>query len=124
MKINELRIGNYVLIPDHEKKVYYERTIVCIGDNCFSEDYKPITLTEDWLFKFGFEETTKEDYIDGLYIRRGIRDFGFSINKETMCYCDIDYEGTISDNIQIKYVHQLQNIYFALTEIELTIEKL
>jgi len=37
-----------------------------------------------------------------------------------MCYCDIDYEGTTNDRIKIQYVHQLQNLYFALTGEELT----
>jgi len=41
------------------------------------------------------------------------------INKETMSYCQLDYEGSIDDIVKIKYVHQLQNIYFALTNEEL-----
>jgi|688.fasta_scaffold599037_2 hypothetical protein len=124
MKANELRIGNWVLIPynkSNKEEGFFEATISQIGEfgaYVKPEDYEPIPLTEHWMFKFGFYETTKEHYVSGLYTLNNPD--GFYINKETMCYCDIDYEGTTNDRIKIQYVHQLQNLYFALTGEELT----
>jgi hypothetical protein len=120
MKANELRIGNLVLskgVPVQIEEIMWETVRHCFGE--FPIDYvEPIPLTEKWLLKFGFYETTKEHYVSGLYTLN--KPDGFYINKETMCYCDIDYEGTTNDRIKIQYVHQLQNLYFALTGEELT----
>jgi hypothetical protein len=119
MKTTDLRIGNLVLskgVPVQIEEIMWETVRYCFGE--FPIDYvEPIPLTEEWLLKFGFYETTKEHYVSGLYTLN--KPDGFYINKETMCYCDIDYEGTTNDRIKIQYVHQLQNLYFALTGKEL-----
>jgi hypothetical protein len=115
MKANELRIGNWVRQRESDTYIQIEQYLLCNEELCH---YQPIRLTEDWMFKFGFYETTKEHYVSGLYTLN--KPDGFYINKETMCYCDIDYEGTTNDRIKIQYVHQLQNLYFALTGEELT----
>jgi hypothetical protein len=126
MKANELRIGNLVLIPynkSNKQEGFYEATISKIGEfgaYINPEDYEPIPLTQEWLFKFGFYETSNDTFIGGLYTRK--KPDRFLINKETMSYCQLDYEGSIDDIVKIKYVHQLQNIYFALTGEELTLE--
>ena len=121
MKTTELRIGNLVLsknVPVQIEEISKENVRYCFGE--FPIDYiEPIILTEKWLFYFGFYMTSNQDFIGGLYTTK--KQDGFYIDKETMCYCNIDYEGTIDDVIEIKYVHQLQNLYFALTEEELTL---
>jgi hypothetical protein len=120
MKTTELRIGNLVLskgVPVQIEEIMWDEVRYCFGE--FPIDYvEPIPLTKEWLLKLGFDETTKEHYVSGLYTLN--KPDGFYINKETMCYCDIDYEGTTNDRIKIQYVHQLQNLYFALTSEELT----
>jgi hypothetical protein len=127
MKAEELRIGNLVLIPynkSNKQEGFFEATISQIGDfgaYIGPEDYEPILLTEEWLLKFGFYETSNQDFIGGLYTQD--KPDKFFINKETMSYCFFDYEGSIDDIIQIKYVHQLQNLYFALTGEELQLQE-
>jgi hypothetical protein len=120
MRANELRIGNLVFMSREKEPKYkgYHGRVFNFDLIDYIEHLHPITLTEEWLFKFGFYETTKEHYVSGLYTLN--KPDGFYINKETMSYCDIDYEGTTNDTIKIQYVHQLQNLYFALTGEELT----
>jgi predicted RNA-binding Zn-ribbon protein involved in translation (DUF1610 family) len=78
--------------------------------------FKPIPLTEEWLLKFGFEinRQTKEE--NNIWKR----------NWEEGCF-EVEQIGTgfyLWDNYcygtKIKYVHQIQNLYFALTGEELT----
>jgi hypothetical protein len=128
MKANELRIGNLLqsdtntiikIVGVVKKNIYYyhnKKNIYVLELN----NFKPIPLTEEWLLKFGFEETDPKTFMDGLYSRK--KGDGFYINKETMSYCTFDYEGTIDDIIKIEYVHQLQNLYFAVTGEELTMK--
>jgi hypothetical protein len=120
MNANELRIGNLVFMSREKEPKYkgYHGRVFNFDLIDYIEHLHPIPLAEDWLLKFGFYETTKEHYVSGLYTLN--KPDGFYINKETMCYCDIDYEGTTNDRIKIQYVHQLQNLYFALTGEELT----
>ena len=108
----ELRIGNYVnLITDgheHEPDTF-EWTI---------EDYEyyetemfkilPIPLTEEWLIKFGF---VKDKLEVGLYHFNDLEIF--LPNYFT-------WKTQFINNI--KHVHQLQNLYFALTNEELAIK--
>jgi len=72
-------------------------------------EFKPIALTEEWLVKFGF---TKGG--DRCYRIHTIRIF-ININKTIFAYA---FEGAVN----IKFVHQLQNLFFALTGEELTIK--
>jgi hypothetical protein len=127
MRANELRIGNQIeyYVFDEFGKPQQEwvggyvdiEDLKWLDQHPGDKHYRPIKLTEDILIRFGFYETTKEHYVSGLYTLN--KPDGFYINKETMCYCDIDYEGTTNDRIKIQYVHQLQNLYFALTGKEL-----
>jgi len=63
----------------------------------------PIPLTEDWLRRFGFKESNLALLgFNGIELLR--RDGGYL------------YWNSIPSDRVIKYVHQLQNLYFALTE--------
>ena len=115
---NELRIGNCVRHPD----TAYTHREWGMSDWRFAYDFpeymeniSPIALTEEWLLKFGFEkEKEGSNYYKGcLYWWSG--DF----------YQEFYNEGAESLMISqgVKYVHQLQNLYFALTGIELTIKQ-
>lgn len=111
MKASELRIGNKlqketgeiftVLRLDNTDDVLVEeqRGLLTLGYNLFG-----IPLTEEWLVKFGFKQWG-DKYTFGL---KGInihhRKRGFVLRKSVPI---------------IKYVHQLQNLYFALTGEEL-----
>lgn len=118
IQANELRIGNW--IADHEaggcfkiesiyknmKGVYWvsyrNESITCSID-----ELEPIPLTEEWLVKFGYTKSKCDTY-------------WWNDNNITLYYNVFDklsnYYG-----YELKYVHQLQNHYFALTGEELTL---
>jgi len=113
MRANELRIGNYhyyhIVDKMDERKEWYEvcqidyddLRILTIKDG-IDEDYKPIPLTEEWLIKFG--------------INRQISVFEVYGNNSRGFHIDLGGEWLF-----IKYVHTLQNLFFALTGEELKI---
>ena len=100
MKASELRIGNIV------KQGIIESigiSLIQVIDTIYeSEVIESIQLTEEWLLKFGFRKVYKTCY--------QYKDF---ILDDRFIMMDIDI------TIQLKYVHQLQNLYFALTGEEL-----
>lgn len=124
----ELRIGNYVLY--FRESVFSEvREISTIhGDNtarlkdedssigCFKlSKLKPIPLTEEWLLKFGFKKVDYRTNKEAEFDEWILGDFGFIENENG--YEFYPYLTTL------KHVHQLQNLYFALTGEELTINQ-
>lgn len=118
MRPNELRIGNYV---SQREEIYRldENSLIDILEywKQFKEVlFQPIPLTEEWLLKFGFRNECGYDcavcYTFDFNTGHTIN----FLNKELYCYLD----SKRLDNI--KYVHQLQNLYFALTGQELEIK--
>jgi hypothetical protein len=123
IEAKELRIGNLIkwTLLNGNKSKANEVELICKdginikGVSFLFKEIEPIPLTEEWLIKFGFEEhTTNHKYYKfGCAIFRGLGD---SINR--FYY----HRSGHSKCIEIKYVHQLQNLYFALTNEELTIK--
>lgn len=145
LKANELRIGNYVFDDEGVlSKINgfqpYGHSVRCDEnegcellidlypqDGTVKKGYetdinlcKPIPLTEEWLLKFGFKRHHTDYYNEIMYLKDvpnnnefiwGVYPFelgiGFVTNKSK----------------KLKYVHSLQNLYFALTGEELTIKK-
>lgn len=113
MKANELRIGNYVKGIGHNISWMIDgiETYYIYSSNAWRllSSFEGILLSEKWLVKLGFECVYTYDdhhyYIDSKY--------GFSLNRDFQ-HSECEYE--------LKYVHQLQNLYFALTGNELIIE--
>ena len=111
MKATELRIGNWVSTQSDEiVKVGYEiiRSLIVFPDK---PEYKPIPipLTEKWLVKFGFEKRTKSIYKK----KRGVEIIFDSEDK-------VHWYGNGTDGVtELFFVHQIQNLYFALTGTEL-----
>jgi hypothetical protein len=127
MKATELRIGNYVDLGGG-------RNLYQIQDEIFgSLNLNPIPLTEEWLLKFGFEEienlhthwkSDKGFFLNG-YIIFMEKIIGVIIGeKSNSKFYDHSYQYRNGIGIikQIQYVHQLQNLYFALTGEELEIK--
>ncbi|WP_126654099.1 hypothetical protein [Chryseobacterium aureum] len=121
----ELKIGSLVYIPETgqilpitainmDLGVIVNRSLRMLSYN----EIEPIELTEDWLLKLSFEK--KEVYVAGV-MYDGWLNFSFHLDinhiKNTFFY------HWMGGNIEIKYVHQLQNIYFALTGEELIKEQ-
>lgn len=90
------------------------------------ERISPILLTEEWLLKFGFELSDNDLYSLGFIQNLLCFPFWFRIEKSLECNLEIvnkcDDEITSIHIINIKYVHQLQNLYFAITGYELEIK--
>lgn len=109
MKASEIRIGNYCKQITHSSNkvvsVSKEHFEVIEGDEI---DLFPILLLEEWLLKFGFSYFGLGRYELG--------DFRLLVQNN---YIVLDTGGL---EPTIKYVHQLQNLYFALTGEELTIK--
>ncbi len=132
MKASELRIGNFLLFVNKLQEVssiHSDNTIrlrKTKNDNCHgcycvdSITINPIPLTEERLLSLGFEyESFDENYV--IKNRYGYYD---SIKKDDGKW---RYNNDISDANcyfirELKYVHQLQNLYYALNEDELTIK--
>jgi hypothetical protein len=139
MIAKELRIGN--LLQDDKSKVILKVIEVKENGALFYvtdrskfpllHEWKAeqIPLTEEWLIKFGFEfdgynEFTKGDLLfDNEYTDKG---------EWNVILKGVDIKPVESKNkyvcnyypkAEIKYVHQLQNLYFALTNEELTIKE-
>jgi len=118
MKANELRIGN---LFDQFGNIH-EATYCTIKDLLAAPESqlwcKPIPLTEEWLMKFGFVKIANDS--------EKKKDCDFArVGKLELCY-DVDtnsYYPTINEYTILKYVHQIQNLYFVLTGEELTINK-
>ena len=104
MEENELRIGNWVLSPTQGEIQIENGWQIDEG-----EEVKPIPLTEEWLERFGFEYSDLNGD-SGLWKIPPFQIYG---KYNQFLY---DYR------LDVNYVHQLQNLYFALTGEELTIK--
>jgi len=117
---NELRIGDYVKVylgvnylgadyKVHKIENFYENGVHIGFGKCFKfSEIEPITITEEWLVKFGFEN--HENYF--WYKKENIFSNMLSVGIQNK-------DGVITIIENIKYLHQLQNLYFALTGKEL-----
>jgi hypothetical protein len=76
----------------------------------FIEWFEPIPITEEWLIKFGFEKNSYW-FKDDNMLRFGL------IDNKLHCSIGNDENGFLYN--RINYIHQLQNLYFALTGQEL-----
>lgn len=142
IKPTELRIGNLVqfginIVPI--KSIYTESflkkdiTIYVelnqkLSHYCLKiEEISPIQLTKEWLEKFGFEEDNPNEHngfmifnSNGLYLNIFTgTEKGFLISLSDVQ--TFQFLKPMGGNI--KYVHQLQNLYFALTGEELIIKQ-
>jgi hypothetical protein len=89
----------------------------------------PIPLTEEWLLKFGFEATQNKWFQINYFTdcNESSEKMGLLINLVSnrcgMIDTDNDDGVSVMTSNRIYYVHQLQNLYFALTNEELTIKE-
>jgi len=129
IKANELRIGNRlkpirVLDPENIPLIGYA---ICAAHIAYSKeelnaDWGPIPLTPQILEKFGF----KKDKVTGDYWDM-VDEYGFSkqnfviFHHEDGAFSIGSSLGEYSIGKPFRYLHQLQNSFFALTGEELEI---
>jgi len=136
MRSNELRIGNWLTGPEGKAQVtcIQNREVVEIGEiGHVMEEVSPIPLTEDWLIRLGFERDSEGDF--ELYLNSDPEHhIVFHADSDDVKTLALGFKcllnsGTLYDGWrhwivrEIKHVHQLQNLYFALTSEELTIKE-
>lgn len=120
MVASELRIGNLVNpTNDNVKRPYVITAQELLYFEADKRRFEPISLTEEWLLKFGFVyrnenrgllailDLTKEHW--KLNLSGGFTKDGFHVMNCPTC-------------VDLKYVHQLQNLYFTLTREELILK--
>jgi hypothetical protein len=121
MLANALRIGNYVITLCGYEKI---TDILCDSINTYNQKYleyelvNPIPLNEEILLKCGFEKSNDLDKFYHLDLLNEWTRIYFN-PKHNICQLSINQYDSC---IRIKYLHELQNIYFALTNEELQIE--
>lgn len=129
MLANELRIGNVInwTAWEHDGNGFINKEIV-LTDSLFVRALSKgflaqiigIPLTEEWLLKFGFENKKyKSDSFP--MITKLIGQKRLRISHSPFEKFKIEYRGVIL-TYNLKHVHQLQNLYFALTGEELNIK--
>tara|TARA_R110000782_G_scaffold52036_1_gene111849 strand:+ start:53 stop:388 length:336 start_codon:yes stop_codon:yes gene_type:complete len=111
MKVNGLRMGNYVINSDLQ---LYKISWIHIALE--SKGITPVESTQEWLLNLGFDEGSdimgECFYLDKLNL-------DFSLHP---CNKGLGFMYNFNE-VHVKYVHQLQNLYFALTGQELTIKQ-
>jgi hypothetical protein len=136
LSISSLRYGN--LFINEEGDILEVLTIDTEGVNGFHDEseggmnyengglYEQISgipLTEEWLLRFGFEKHKKFDCYENVYHLEG---FYVSLGEYDNIFSDV-WDDDNGNPINIKcyeqiYIHQLQNLYFAMTEKELVLK--
>jgi hypothetical protein len=117
MKARELRIGNYITA---KTTIFSNEIVVKINGEWVNgmpaDNFIGIPITEEWLLKAGFKD---HKILCGM-MEIQVRPF------ETVIQGIIDGKWLVSliDDIptmlrSIQYIHELQNLYFALTGEEL-----
>ena len=123
MEANEIRVGNW--LNDTRKFNKDTREFFHINENGYfkatarhiqvAELFDPIPLTEEILLKCGFE------YIKELYSYCDKKHNIYISTTNEFIFCPFCTNDS-SCLIKIKHLHQLQNLYFALTGTELEIK--
>ena len=108
-----LRIGN--LVNDMGSIPYQIQAIDIVylqsseNKGKINLDFNPIPLTPEWLERMGFARGEINSWYNlGLFFSMNIQDNKFYFDSMVL---------------PIKYVHQLQNLYFAIKNTELEIEQ-
>jgi hypothetical protein len=137
MQANELRIGNLISLPifSGDPALFTEKicadfgyapirvSLTLLRDAEYYKDNwagKPIPLTEEWLMKFGFAKRNKKHPTPPKFRYK---------DTAICCYWDgVDWcfkYGTDADLsfACCQFVHQLQNLYFALAGEELILSQ-
>ncbi len=123
MKAAELRIGNWIenSFQNYAKVYGVQSTLeaVLIDNEWQTHEIvncKPIPITSEWLERLGFEKDKGSDTSFSHSESNDLYVCGFGYDYYlSMRYCSFE--------TNVGNVHQLQNLYYALEGIELTIKQ-
>jgi hypothetical protein len=122
IKKNELRIGITVFYFGRETTLHNETELLNAFEQLEMGFIIPIPLTEEWLLKLGFDMNPdwNKKRMDGCV---SFLELGYLYIAQNMLGGITLYDNeSLSTGVHIYFVHQLQNLYFALTGNELTIK--
>jgi hypothetical protein len=141
IKFEELRYGNLldrnglmevVGIKTHAIKIYDHYNKTANPTWFHPESFKGIPLTPEWLERMGFDNKSTEgcwifykplEFGQRLCLAGLKKNEGYSLNEIHRPNSDGEFEGyDIAVAPEIKHVHTLQNLFFALTKKELEIK--
>lgn len=124
MRANELRLGNWVsLNKDFKKVLWFKYDKVCVMNEYPSaivdiDRLSPIHITEEILLKCGFEYCESRKVYQ-LYLPNDHQVLvGFRFQNEFK----LQYRVLNVVLHETQYLHQLQNLIYALTNQELNVE--
>lgn len=126
VKANELRLGNWIiylrnnLVNEYQKVLTVSEYTITVNEYnqdgaCYPKDisvFKPIPLTPEILEKAGFSQ--------GNIFWKIEKDIKISVGGGR-ANIGSNFSTSAIFTVDVKYLHQLQNLYFALTGEELTI---
>lgn len=135
MKAKKFRVGNLVMSNELACNCKPDEILEIAGigldldfTNGTTQNYvgiKPIPLNKEWINKFGFNDSEYKKGYTGVEFRTNmILDFVLTKPKfmgewqESYCY-DLGQHRFIP----LKYVHELQNLFFAITSTELSVNQ-
>jgi hypothetical protein len=127
MNFQELRVGN--LIFNHKEQIICVNGLGIDGYILLDKQHnisdimcKPIPLNEEWLIKFGFSSFEYKTGFIGKDFKSGGMILDFVLTKPQM---KGEWQDTFVYDLndhrfsKVTYVHELQNLFFILTGVEL-----
>jgi hypothetical protein len=116
MKANELRLGNFIYSFGNKTDVTTKVLEAIESEYMGGSPFEPIPLTTDWYEDLG---------LTWCEMRNG---WAIMVSESNSMVCDGRGDVEIGDDVKLdsplRYVHDLQNLYFELTGEELTINAL
>lgn len=134
MKASELRIGNYVplmgietVISINEQELGRSHTggVIEITSENFTRVLKDIDrregipLSEYWLIRFGFKQGDYDFEKGYIKYNRELSNYGCEFENSNFWIVPNGDDDYYRIPIKLQYVHQLQNLYFAINGEEL-----
>ena len=125
MKATDLRIGNIIYqgekygntpITSYDLNKFYDKSIFFYTAD-FYEGFAPTPLNEEWLLRLGFKMHEGNNFY--RYWINSDFELTYRPISEAIIFCFTPRRTDRMTGLEVKYVHQLQNLYFALTGEEL-----
>lgn len=121
MKANELRLGNWVDFNGEKARIsqlWEMEAIFKCGDSALYSELNPIPLTEEILLKAGGQ---KKEHVT-LELTKGRKLLFTTRHTKYYQVFLLHNDDMIALSMDEIYLHQLQNLFFALTGEEIKIE--
>lgn len=125
---SEIRIGNRVKIKDEPAEKEFTVSLIDKFSFCCEETEEacydmvfavPIILTTEYLLKKGFYNTAKPHIFHKTVVLDEKTEYEFKVIVRNKKICFDFIMGSVSLSKELTYLHEMQNIFFTLTDKEL-----